>query len=103
MVSMSLGTSGFWTRSRNWLSPLGSEELNRSLLPTGTTTSLTSGLPSRLTCTMSPEASTLPSALSTSMLGREVVLQTPTMGLALASPPSATSLAGTWIATLLTL
>ncbi len=59
MAWMSFGTSGSVTRctTAGMLASLsGLSELNASFSPAGTTTSLTSGLPSRETWTQSPVA-----------------------------------------------
>ncbi len=75
-----------------WRPCPGVSELNASLSPAGTTTSLTSGWPSRETCTQPPDDCAVGHA---GPRGRSVVVQTPITGLRLASPFSATSLNGT--------
>ena len=66
-------TTGAWSASRS-----GEIELNASLRLSGTTTSLTSGLPSRETWTNSSSGASSPATLA---LRRSVVLHTPMTGL----------------------
>ena len=104
MPSMSLGNSGSVTRLtssgtlRSWS---GVSELNRSLSPAGTTTSLTSGLPSRETCTCLPKGFSTPGCSSIDR--RSVSLHTPMTGLCTGSSPSTTSDFGTCNAMVFTL
>src|SRR4051812_48289699 len=98
MASINWGTSGLRTRSTT--APLaavasaeGGMELNASLSPAGTTTSLTSGLPSRDTWVYDEPLAAVPLALRS--VGRVVVLQIPMTGFFLGSPLIATSDLGT--------
>ena len=79
----------------------GGIALKASFRPAGTTTSLTSGLPSRDTWTQSPVPLAVWPVIRTR--GRSVVVQTPMTGLRFASPFSATSLNGTCSAIVFTL
>ncbi len=102
MPSMSLGSSGCRTLSTTaWTpaSPAGGRALNASFRFAGTTTSLTSGLPSRDTWTKSPEAAEVPSAALVVIEARSVVDQTPMTG----SSPATSSEIGTCSATAFTL
>ena len=68
-----------------------------SFWPSGITTSLTSGMPRRDTCTMLPDVVSVP-AVRVVVAGRLAVDQTPMIGL-----PERTDALGTWIAMLWTL
>ena len=70
------GTVGFVTKPSAAPSPVGSSPLNVSFTPRGITASLTSGMPSRDTCTKSPLDTALPGVLVV-VAGRLAVDHTP--------------------------
>ena|SRR5438105_4650373 len=75
-ASISGGTVGLVTKLRAALSPVGSSPLNVSFTPSGITASLTSGMPSRDTCTNAPLDTAVPGARVV-VAGRLAVDQTP--------------------------
>ena len=104
MPSRSFGSSGSVTRlttSGMVASLTGVSPLKASFRPAGSTTSLTSGLPSRDTCTGSPTAVAVPGA--SCKVRRSVSLQTPITGFACGSPFAVTSESGTCSTHVLTL
>src|SRR6476619_6052786 len=97
-----MGSSTLLTTGVTVWSCDGERALNASLYCKGTTTSFTSGLPSRDTWWKAPHAVADP--LSDRLVDRRsVVDQTPTTGLCVGSWPSATSDCGTWSTIVLTL
>ena len=71
---------------------MGLDAFHASFLPAGITTSFTSGMPSRDTCTQDPPGAR-----------REAVLQMPTIGWLSSLPPLASFAFGTCSANVLTL
>ena len=84
-------------------SPAGPTEFQRSLSPRGMSASLTSGLPSRDTCTHGPVAVLTPPGLRTSAIWRLAEAHTPMTASARwcrsgSSPLAVRSEIGTWMA-----
>src|SRR5207247_9032591 len=98
-ASMSFGSSGSSTYEPIELRSLtGFDALNASFLPTGTTTSLISGRPSRDTCLYGCDTTPWWWRRTTFVVCRSAVVHTPIRGFAVASPFMARSSFGTWIA-----
>ena len=86
---------GAVTYPANCLSSAGGSEFHRSFLPSGMSTSLTSGLPSRDTCRHGPQFTVSPASASQSVTRwRLAVVHTPMVG----CPLIVTAEIGTWIA-----
>src|SRR3954453_11674998 len=92
-----IGSCTFATTGATVWSWNGRRPLNASLNFSGTTTSLTSGLPSRETCTHGPDT-VAPAAVYLTTARRSVVLHTPMTGLRDGAPFSASAFFGTWMA-----
>ncbi len=101
-TGISRATSGSRTNLPNWASSAGSEALKRSFLPSGMTTSLTSGMPRRETWTHWPRLSgSLPLGDRTLVCRRQEAAYTPMTASGSSDPVSAflspvSCLMGTW-------
>ena len=73
----SAASSGCWTCGTYSASFCGSRAFQSSFWPSGTITSLNSGMPSRETCTHGPDSEVLPSLVAHTALRRLAALQTP--------------------------